>query len=303
MLRFPFARGKDDTDGIQVEDFIEADFLGRHLVPDGIGRLDPLADDIFDAGFIQHLPDGIHESLDIRHTDGRAAFDAPGNVRPLFGPAVAQPGVLHLRFDAVKSQPVCQRDKNVHNVRKDLVAFARNLGFQGPATVQAVCEFDQDDAHVVAEGQQDLPEIFRLQVLRTLEFLAAFVVKDILDFHHPLHQRGDGIPEEAADIFHLIAGVFKDIVQECGTDGFIPQADFADDDLGDFNRMDDIRLPGTSADVLVGFADKFQRPLDGRLLFRIGTALAHERHQRFPGVLDLTVILYGEFRETHSSIL
>ena len=193
-----------------------------------------------------------------------------------------------------------QRDEDEHRLGEDLVALVLGHVFDGAAVVEPVRELDQHDAHVVVEREQDALEVLRLEALGAGRFaLAVFVVQHGLDLGQAVHEGGDLVAEQVADVFDRVGGVLHDVVQEGGADGLAAQADLRDDDAGDGDRVQHVGLARAPADVLVGLVGELEGLADGFHFVRVLAALGGDLQQGCELLLYAAVIIGCELGETH----
>ena len=152
------------------------------------------------------------------------------------------------------------------------------------------------------EKNQDALEILRLQALGILLRLTVLVlvVQHRLDLRQAVHQRSDLFAAEPLDVRYSILRILDDVVQERRRNRFVSETDIADDNLRHGNGMQDIRLAGTAAYILVRFIGKVERLLND-VQFG-GTRAAFPGHLFqfgiFPG--NDFVIFCCKLGETHS---
>ena len=102
--------------------------------------------------------------------------------------------------------------------------------------VQPVGELDQQHAHVVGEGEQQLAEILRL-----LGFLGDQI--ELFQLGQALHQDADIRAEQIVDLRASGGGVLDGVVQQRGCDGGVVELEIGEDGR-DFERMGEIRISG-----------------------------------------------------------
>jgi len=78
--------------------------------------------------------------------------------------------------------------------------------------MQAISEFDQNDAHIARHGQQHLAKVFRLRIL------AGFEV-DFFQLAQAIHKFGNGLTEFFRNLLGGYFSVFDDIMQQGCDDG------------------------------------------------------------------------------------
>ena len=226
-----------DSHSIQVENLLESHILGPHLVPDGIWRLDPLADFIVYVHLVQYLTDFLDEIVYLLLLVVGVAVDFGLDFIESLRLLVAQPDVFHFGFYAVESKPVGEGNEDEHSLSENLVPLVFRHIFYGAAIVQTVSQLYQYHTHVIIECEENTLEIFRLNAL---DLGLVFIVENRLDFGETVNKGGDFVPEEVAYILYSIVGVLHDIVQKRSNNGFAAQTNFIHDYCRDFNRVYDI---------------------------------------------------------------
>ena len=144
----------DDSDGKDVKHLLEGDVLVLHLHPDGVGTLDSRLDGVVHAHGIQPFADGRRESFNglVAHVLG--VLELLKDVCVGFGVFIAEAEVFEFRFDFVESESVCDGREDVERFSRDFVLFGRQHAGEGSHVVESVGDFDEDDADVVAHGEQ-----------------------------------------------------------------------------------------------------------------------------------------------------
>ena len=277
-------RVKDDADGVQVIDFLEAHALGLHLLPHRIRGFNALFELVVETGLLQRFLYGKHE---LGHFPAFILYFAvyPGlDIQIGIRFLILEPDVLQLALDAVQTQAVGQRDKDEHGLRKDLVPLVLRHVLYGAAVVQAVCQLDEDHPHVIVQGEQDALEILGLEALLGNVRPAGLLlrIQDILDFGKAVHQRGNLVSEVLPDILHGIIRVFHHIVQQGGRYGLVAQADVVHHNLGHGDGMQHIRLSAAPPHIAVRVTGKVEGPPDHLHLLLVGTSLLGRCLQHLP---------------------
>ena len=137
-----------------------------------------------------------------------------------------------------------QRNENEHGLAQNLVALVFRHEFDGAAVVQTVSELDQYHADIIIESQENTLEILSLEALRVAGIIVflVLVVEHVLDFRQSVDERRDLVPEQMLDVIHGVIRVFHHVVQQCRRYGLVTQADIIDHNLGDGDRVQDIRF-------------------------------------------------------------
>ena len=284
-------RVKDDADGIQVINLLEADSLGLHLFPDRIRRLDSLLDFEVEARPGKRLLDGQHELRHLPAPFSHALFYAAFHL--LVGRRLleTEPDVLHFRLDAVQAQPMRQRNEDEHGLGQNLVPLVLRHVLDGAAVVQAVGQLDEHHPHVVVEGKEDALEILCLHAGR---------VQHVLDFGEPVHQQGNPVSETLPDVLDGVIRVFHHVVQEGGRDGLVAQADIVHHNLRHGNGMQHIRFSAATPHIVVGVVGKVEGLPHHFQLVLVGAALLGRCLEHLPRAGNQFIILLTKLRKTHS---
>ena len=246
-----FWRVEDDANGKDVVDLLERHLLGLHFVPNAEHALGAAHDLVVQPGLVQRLPDGHGERVDEPGAD-RFRFPQPGaDHGVILGLLVFQAQVLELGFDVVEAQTVGQRRVHEQRLRGDLLLLVGPHVLQGPHVVQAVGELDQNDAHVVAQGEQHLPEILRLGAGPRLEHAA--------HFRQPIDDDALLDPEHLLDVVQGHRRVLHRVVQQRTHNAGRAQPHFFRHHTGDRDGVVDVGFPALAPDVFV----RLQRDIEG----------------------------------------
>lgn len=235
----PFHVGSEDAQGRHIEDFVEGLLLVAHLAPDAIEMLRPA----------RHLALGearrAKAFLEQGHGDRQPVFAVAALAGHLLLDLPVGLGLKHLEgqilqfpFEAADAEPVGQG-------RIDLAGFAGNPLLllrlerpQGAHVVEPVGQLDQHDADVTGHGQKHAAQILGLGLGVVGEMNAS-------QLGDALHQR----PHLGAKMgFQLLGahfGVLDHVVEETGGNHAGTCADVTEQ-IGDGDRMDDVRLAGGS---------------------------------------------------------
>ena len=269
----------DDAHGDQVVDLGEALALLRHLLIDAVQVLRAAHDLRLDAHLVhlaaQHGNDLVKVLLALE-----AAFgDHTRDLLELVGLKVIEAQVLELPFDGVDTQAV--RDGRVDLKRLARLEDATILleRRQGAHVVQAVGQLDDDDADVLAHGNEHLADSGRLLVGEGFHLNA----RDLGDAVDQLrHVRAELLLDQLAG--HV--GVLHRVVQKRRAQRFHVHAQIGQDD-GHLHRMRDERLARLAARALVSAGGEAEGLLELGLLL-VGQVAA--RH-----VLQVGEALIGGF--------
>lgn len=140
-------------------------------------------------------------------------------------------------------------------------AFLALSGERGEGThvVEAIGEFDEDDADILHHGEEHLADAFGLALFARIE-LEFGELGDAVD------TGGDIVAELFPDLFDGDAGIFDQIVQDTGDKaGAIRR--HVGEDMGDFERVNEIGLAGLPLLAGVHFQGELEGGGEGRGVF------------------------------------
>ena len=244
---------RDDAQGDEVVDLIEVGLLALEFLVD--------RPETFDAAV-----DGHHGNLRIREFAGQcgpqlfhqnlgclpAGFDLAAQLLVGLGLQVPERQFLELVFDLAHAEPVGDRRVDVAGLLGDPHPAVLRQVVEGPHVVQAVGQFDHDDADVIDHGQEHLAETFGLPLLAGGKLQAG-------QFGHPLNNVGDLLAEQFPDFFNGIGGVLHDVVEQACGHGHHVQA-LVGQQIRHLQGVDQIGLPRTTDLSLVLVGRKYVGP-------------------------------------------
>ena len=257
----------------------------------------------------------IHAIAEAQKTGGTAAFiDAEHafdrfyaeklgvNMNELL---ISQPDILHLGLNFIKTEPVGEGNEDEHRFGKDLVPLVLRHEFDGPAVVEPVGQFYEDDTHIIVESEEDTLEILGLEALgvECIVLVLVFIVENGLDLGKSVHQGCYLVSEKVPDVFGRVIRIFDDIMEECCGNGFVSEADFIHNYPCDSDRVYDIWFTGTSPDVLMSFIREIESLLDYCKFLFVGTALGGNFLETGIILGDPVKILFCKLRKTHLNLL
>ena len=196
-----------------------------------------------------------------------------------------------------------ERNEYEHSLAEDLVPLVFRHELDCPAVVEPVREFDQHNPDIIIHCQENTLEILRLDAAFLLQVVlaAVLVVQHILDLGQTVDQRSDLRAEKISDVFYGVVRILHDIVQKSRHDRLVAQTDVIDHDVGDGNRMNDVRISGTAPHILVGFIRKIESLPDNRKLFFIGASFLRRVKKFRITFADHLIIFLCELRDAHIS--
>ncbi|MNY02377.1 hypothetical protein D3C86_1349490 [compost metagenome] len=140
--------------------------------------------------------------------------------------------VLQLVAHVLHAHAAGERRIDFHGLFGNAAALVGRHVFHGAHIVQAVGELDQENAHVVGNGEQQLAKVFGL-------FRLAGNEVELLELGEAFHQPADIFAEQLVDFRAGGGGVLDRIVQQRHRDGRFVEMHFCED-RGNFQRMRDI---------------------------------------------------------------
>src|SRR5690606_20884143 len=209
----------NDADTDQVVDLVEPDIAGDHLLVDRVVVLGPAAHGGFDFGFPQVGGDDLNDLLQVDVAPGGAFRDQAGDLVEAFGVQGGEREVLQLPLDGVHAQAVGQRRVDFQGLPCFLLPLGLRQVAQGAHVVQAVAEFDDQDADVAGHRYDHLADGLGLGGLAVLH---------LVELGDPVDKFGDLIPEVAAQLVEGVLGVLDRVVQQPRGDGGLLHAEFRD---------------------------------------------------------------------------
>ena len=156
-------RLRDHAQGDEVVDVRELAPLAGHLLIDAPEVLRPARDlVVLEAGGLELVVECLDGSLGVVLALRAGVLDHARHALVLLGLKPEEGEVLELPLDRRDAQAIRERRVDVHGLtRLELAAVGRE-GRQGTHVVQAVGELDDDDADVLAHGEEHLAEVPRL---------------------------------------------------------------------------------------------------------------------------------------------
>ncbi len=224
----------DDAETENIRQLLEGDGFSLHLAPHGVGR--------FLAPGHRRLYAARREFL------GELLFDALDDAAVL-GAKVVQPsldGLIGLRHQMVEGEPLQflaqaphphaarERPVNVDRFLGDAGALVEGHEMQRAHIVQPVGELDQQHAHVLGDGEQQLAEILALPGLFGDEV-------ELVDLGQALDELADLLAEQAVDLLAGGGGVLDRVVQHGGDDGRVVELEVGQNGR-DLERMREIGI-------------------------------------------------------------
>ncbi len=207
------AGGDDDAEGHDVGELFEGNVAALHFFPDRENRFFAAEDfDGVDAGVAADAHEVGADFLD--HVSPLAAQEVEAVLDRVegFGVDDGEGAVLQFDLDALHADAFGEGGVDFHGFAGDAhgaVAFGDEM--DGAHIMQPVGELDQQDADILAHGEDELAEIFGLFGAIGLEFEAG-------EFGHAIDEAGDFGAEAGFEFGERNAGIFDHVMQQGGGD-------------------------------------------------------------------------------------
>ena len=179
------------------------------------------------------------------------------------GPHVFEAQVFQVALHHVQTQAVGQGRVDIHGFLGNALLFMTFLKVQRAHIVQAVGQFDHENPHVVAHGQDHLADILRLGFFLVLK-------GDLADLGNAIDDIGHFFAKIFVQLFNGGLGVFYCVVQQAGGNGGFVKT-HARQDAGNRQRVGKVRLARKAGLPRMGGGGKHIRLLD-QLQIRVRVA-------------------------------
>ena len=241
----------DDAEGKEVKHIVQRFILGIHLAVDAVGVLHAAGHGALDARLLQALcdliVDGGHEAVVLRGLFLQRLDD----LLIADGIQIFQAQILQLPFHFLHAQAVGDGGVDLHGLQRFLLLLFRRLVLHGAHIVEPVGHFDEDDADVLAHGQQHFAQILHL----LLGLGGGLHSRQLAD---ALHDVGNGGGKGAGDVLMGGIGILDGVVEQGGGNGLRVQMQLLRHDLRHRQRVGDERrtvLAVLAAVMLLGKAE------------------------------------------------
>ena len=240
-------RVEDNPHRQQVVDLIEGHVLVLHLHPHAVGAFDARLDVIVVALLVQLLANRDDELLVGGFQLGAYGLNLFADLLVDLGLFVLEAEVFQFLLDFVEAEAVGQRRVDIQRLARYLVLFMLGLRTECSHIMKAVADLNQDDADVVAHGQQQLAE--RLSLCRCL------LAKDAArDFREAIYDLRNLRTEEVLQVGNGELGVLHHVVQQRRADAGAAQTNLAAGNLRHGQRVHNIRFSREAPYALVCLA-------------------------------------------------
>ena len=258
-----------ETHGENVIDVLEVDLLADHLVVDGRHGLGAAGDLGFDAGLVERFLDRGDELGNHRGTFLLGILEFLGDGEILRGVGVAHGVVLQFALDGVEAEAVGEGDVEVRGLGGDFELLFRRHRVEGAHIVQPVGELDEDHAHILRHGEEDLLEVLGLQgdVL--------VIHHKVVDFGESVDDVGHHVAEKLAHVVEGVVGVLHHVMQQGADDGGGAEVHLGAADHGHGDRVVDVGLAALAPHAVVRVGGQLECLADLFALLRVGPRPYH----------------------------
>jgi hypothetical protein len=242
-------RVRDDAHGEQVIDLIDASFLANRFAMHGIQAFDARFEFRRDTGFDEFRADGGLDFLEEFFVKGSFIADFFLQSEEGFGFEIAESEIFEFAADNAHSEAMGDRRVDVQSFARDALLLFRVEIFERAHVVEAIGQLDENDTDIVHHGQQHLADVFGLTRFGRHHVQAA-------DFRHAFDKASDFFAEAFGDAGDGILGVFDGVMKNRGGERGGVEAHVGEN-VGDFEEMREVGLPGTAKLVVVAFGSDF----------------------------------------------
>jgi hypothetical protein len=238
----------DDANAAHIVDQVKGHPFAHHFAVDRVDVLGPSGDLCLDACCADQLGQTLVDPLHLVLAVTAALCQVGGDFLVLFGVDVAESQVFELPLDLPDTQAVCQGGEDIHRLLGNAFSLGGRHVPQGAHIVHAVCQLDQNHAHVVAHCHESFAQGFRDQVVvAAAHALGGFFfwvgntaalgdnalffffkvggnllicpgdTRQLSQLSHPIDQPGDLIAKVALDILEGNICVLDGIVEQPGS--------------------------------------------------------------------------------------
>ena len=157
--------------------------------------------------------------------------------------------------------------------------------------MEAVCQFYEDNPHIIIQGKENPLEILRLHGLFIILVGIVLVVHCRLYFGKSVYKRGNLGAKKPFNVFYSVFCIFNNIMQKGSYNRFVAQAYLLNYNLCHCNWVYDIWLSRASADTFMCLICKLKCPDYILILFLVRTPFETCYTQRLKFPLDKFVVL------------
>ena len=258
------ARGNildQDAKTVDIQHLREGQRFGLHLLVDAIQVFLASAHFGLDVVFVQTLADRFQYLAYHFAPIAACHLERFRQHRVAVRIQILETEVFQLLIQRVQAQTIGDGRIDVHRFAGDALALFFGNGIERAHIVQAIGEFDQNDAHISRHRHQHLAEVFRLRVRQRVEL-------ELVQFAQAIHQFGHGLAELLGDLFDADVGVFRHVMQQSSGDGLRVQVQRGQD-AGNGDGVGDVWITRLAQLTLMCGATEGERRFDLRHILRL----------------------------------
>src|ERR1035437_4579562 len=236
----------EDAQRHEIVDLVERDLLAAHFLEDGEGPLEAAIDTRGDAFAAQLAFHGLADFAEELLVGVALGFNGAEDLLVGIRLQVLEGQILEFAADLAHAETVRDRGIDLDGFARDALAPLRAEITQGAHVVDAVGQFDQDDADILDHGEQHLADAFGLPVFGGENI-------ELGEFGDAIDATGHLGAELLAHLIDGDAGVLHDIVEQTGFHGHHVHAHVGED-VRHHDGMDHVGFAGIAGLAFVIFA-------------------------------------------------
>ncbi len=213
-----------------------------------INRFDAAVALVFDMFFLEEILDGLAGVVELFVSALEAVFGELLELLVTLWIEIFETGFLDFDTDATHLETVGEWGKDIERFARDFLLFIWREGAEGAEIMEAVGEFDDEDADVLTGRDEEFEEVVTSLWEITLEVFHA--ATGFAEFRDTINEEGDVLAELLLDFLERKVSVFDGIVKNAGNDGVVVHVPLFEDFL-DRERMNDVWLAGFTQLALV----------------------------------------------------
>ena len=241
--------GDDDAEGGEVVDFAEVLVVLGEFFVEGVDGFDAAGDFGGDFFFVEEVFDFLFDLFEGFGGLLVVLFDEVFEVFETAGVDVGESEVGEFDAEAPHVEAVGEWGEDFQSFEGDFLLFVGWECGESTSVVEAVGEFDDEDANVVAGGNHEAEEVVFGFGEVGVEFVHVFA--DFAEFSDAVDEEGDGFAEFGFDVFEREVGILDGVVEDAGDDGVFVHVPFFED-FFDGERVVDVGFAGFAELVFVG---------------------------------------------------
>ncbi len=272
----------DESQSNDVVDAIDVLIVFGELFVQGIDGFDATVAFVLDAFGFESLFDGRLSAFELFVGAFEALFGDVFELVVALAVEIVERGLLDFDANVAHLKTVGKRSEDFERFAGDFLLFVWTEGTEGAEVVEAVGEFDDKNADVLAGGDEEFEEVIAgfWQVFVEIFHAGA----GFAEFGDAIDDKGDVFAELVFDVFESKLGVFDGVMEDAGNDGVFVHVPVLED-FHDGERVNDVWLTGFAKLAFVGFGGDADCVLEalGNLLGFVG----------FGGFADARFGLFG----------